>query len=522
MAVNNSRRAAFIPFYFAIALLFGIFIGTRLGGNPHAGLFQSEYEDKLSRILQIIQNDYVDEVNPDSLNEIAIKALLAELDPHSTYIPPVDLAKVNEDMEGNFDGVGIEFNIQQDTIMVVTVISGGPAENAGVMPGDRIVQIDGENVAGVKIGNDGTVKRLRGKGGTKVKVGIRRFGVKENLEFEITRGKIPLYSLDAAFMLDAQTGYIKISRFSANTHEEYKKAMNMLKSQGMKKFILDLRENPGGYLDQAISLADEFLKKDELIVFTEGRNRKKQTYRATGEGEWENGPLVVLIDESSASASEIVAGAIQDQDRGKVIGRRSFGKGLVQEQMELADGSGIRLTVARYYTPSGRCIQRPYKNGTSAYYQDAMGRNPEADTMETDTMKYFTKNKRVVFGGGGIRPDITVKTKYENYSDAFFTWFQSGEANRFSFLFSDEQRKLIKATHAGYRSFADSKSTDEQIKHALGIYLKSKINAESFSDISSLSIIKALIARNIWGNEAYYYQLAKTDQEIDAAKKALN
>jgi carboxyl-terminal processing protease len=522
MPVNNSRRAAFIPFYFALALLTGVFIGTRLGQNPHAGLFQSDQGDKLLRILQIIQNDYVDEVNPDSLNEIAIEALLAELDPHSTYIPPVDLAKVNEDMEGNFDGVGIEFNIQQDTIMVVTVISGGPAEKAGVMPGDRIIQIDREKVAGVKIGNEGTVKRLRGKRGTKVKVGIRRFGVNETLELEITRGKIPLYSLDAAFMLDAQTGYIKISRFSANTHEEYKQAVEKLLGSGMKKFILDLRENPGGYLDQAISLADEFLKNDELIVFTEGRNRKKQTYNATGAGEWENGPLAILIDENSASASEIVAGAVQDQDRGMVVGRRSFGKGLVQEQMELADGSGIRLTVARYYTPSGRCIQRPYKNGTSAYYHDAMERNPEADTTETDTLKYFTKNKRVVYGGGGIRPDITVQSKSERYSDAFFSWFQAGEANRFSFLFSDEQRKLIKSTHAGYRSFAESKSADEQIKHALGIYLKSKKSAESFSDINSLTIIKALIARNIWGNEAYYYQLAKTDPDIDAAQKALN
>ncbi len=500
----------------------GVFIGTRLGNHPQGGNYPYGQKNKLSRILQIIQNDYVDEVNLDSLTELAIEALLAELDPHSTYIPLVDLARVNEDMEGNFDGVGIEFNIQEDTIMVLNVISGGPAEKAGVMPGDRIILIDGEMVAGVNIGNEGTSKRLRGKRGTKAKVGIRRFGVAETLELEITRGIIPLYSLDAAFMLDDQTGYIKISRFSANTHDEYKQAMEKLLGSGMKKFILDLRENPGGYLDQAISLADEFLKSEELIVFTEGRNRKKQTYKATGAGEWENGPLAILIDENSASASEIVAGAIQDQDRGIVVGRRSFGKGLVQEQMELADGSGIRLTVARYYTPSGRCIQRSYKNGTSAYYHDAMERNPEADTTESDTLTYFTKNKRMVFGGGGIRPDITVPTKSESYSEPFFTWFQAGEANRFSFLFSDEQRKQIKSTHAGYRTFADSRLADEQIQKALSVYLKRSQSAETFSDGRSMGLIKALVARNIWGNEAYYYQLAKSDPDIEAAKKNLN
>jgi carboxyl-terminal processing protease len=521
MSVNNSRRAAFIPFYFAIALLTGVFIGTRLGQNPHSGFLPSAQGDKLSRIIQLIQNDYVDEVNPDSLNELAIEALLAELDPHSTYIPPVDLARVNEDMEGNFDGVGIEFNIQQDTIMVLTVISGGPAQNAGVMPGDRIIRIDGETVAGVNIGNEGTTKRLRGKRGTKVKVGIRRFGVREPVELEITRGIIPLYSLDAAFMLDAQTGYIKISRFSANTHEEYKQAMEKLLGSGMKKFILDLRENPGGYLDQAISLADEFLENEELIVFTEGRNRKKQTYNATAAGEWENGPLAILIDENSASASEIVAGAIQDQDRGVVVGRRSFGKGLVQEQMELADGSGIRLTVARYHTPSGRCIQRPYKEGTSAYYHDALERNPSADTAETDTMRYFTKSKRVVFGGGGIRPDIAVKPESETYSDHFFLWFQSGEANRFSFLFSDENRKSIQTRFSDYKSFARSEAADAQISQALSLYLNNTKRTVHFSDKHSLTLIKALIARNIWGNEAYYYQLAQTDQDIEAAKKVL-
>ena len=521
MSVNNNPRSAFMPFYFALALIVGVFIGTRIGRNPHAGIFQGGKSDKISRILQIIESDYVDEINPDSLNEMAIEALLAELDPHSTYIPPVDLAHVNEDMEGNFEGVGIEFNIQQDTIMVMTVISGGPAEKAGVMPGDRIVAIDGENVAGVKIGNDGVMKRLRGKRGSKVKVGIARQGVKDPVEIEIKRGKIPIYSVDAAFMLNKETGYIKISRFSANTHDEFVEAREKLSAEGMKKLLLDLRGNPGGFLDQAIKLADEFLPKNELIVFTEGRKRKKQTYEATRAGGWENGSLAVLIDGSSASASEIVAGAIQDHDRGVVVGRRSFGKGLVQEHMELADGSGLRLTVARYYTPSGRCIQRPYQNGSSAYYHEAFDRDPNADTTETDTVKYFTKNKRVVFGGGGIRPDITVKADTDKYSEAFYLWFQSGKANRFSFLFGDENRNEILAAYPDYKAFASGAQADKKIKEALSRFLKGENTAADFSDTASMRMLKALIARTVWGNEAYYYVLAQGDSDVDAALNAL-
>lgn len=526
MSVNNSKQSAYLPFFFAFTLLLGVLVGTLINftGNP---LSLPRKSDKIGRLLQIIDKEYVDEVNTDSLSELAIATLLSELDPHSTYIPPTDLQQVNEDMEGNFEGVGIEFNLMEDTINVATVISGGPSEKAGIMPGDRIVEINGEKVAGIGIKNEEVIKKLRGKRGTKVKVGIKRKSVAKLLEFEIKRDKIPLYSVDASFMLNKETGYIKISRFSATTFEEYENAMDKLRKQGMKKLMLDLRGNPGGYLDQAVDLVDDFLKKDEMIVYTQGKNRKKQEYTATSKGNWEDEPLAILIDETSASASEIVAGAIQDQDRAPVIGRRSFGKGLVQEQMELEDGSAMRLTVARYYTPSGRSIQRPYSNGTEAYYLEVYERmgGKAADSSETagDTVKYYTKNKRVVYGGGGVRPDFIVPEDSSLFSEDMIALYRTNAINRFAFDYTDKNRDLIQKSFPSYSAFARSNEADTRIKSALSIFLKAGSETQNIQ-VSKLGLmrVKANIARNIWGNEAYYFILAVYDADVLFAEKKLS
>lgn len=515
-----------MPFFFALALLIGVIIGTRLNISSGFAGFPSGKSNKLDRLLKIIEKDYVDPIDADSLSEMAISSVLSELDPHSTYIPPADLQAVNEDMDGNFEGVGIEFNISEDTLSVVTVISGGPSEKAGLLPGDRIIKINGETVAGVKISNDNVIKKLRGKKGSEVRVTVNRRTAPKPIEFDIIRDRIPLYSVDAAFMLNQKTGYIKISRFAATTYDEYKKAMEGLQKEGIQKLILDLRGNPGGYLDQAIELADEFLKSKELIVYTEGKNRKKQKYYATSDGDWEEQPLAVLIDESSASASEIVSGALQDQDRAVIVGRRSFGKGLVQEQMEFEDGSAMRLTVARYYTPSGRSIQRQYKEGTAAYYEEMIRRMEHVSEDDTaavgDTVKYYTKNKRVVYGGGGIRPDFAVKADSADFRPDLIALFNTGAINHFSFAFADENRDALKKTFPDYRGFANSAAATKKISEAFDKFLK-KDPATARIKLSPEAIrrAKAFIARNLWGNASYYYVLALDDKTIQAAENKL-
>ena len=524
---KNSRFSALLPFFFALALIIGVFIGTRIN-LPSTLSFGMSKSDKLNRMIDIIQKEYVDEINADSLSELALEAVLSKLDPHSTYIPPSDLQAVNEDMEGNFEGVGIEFNVINDTISVVSVISGGPSDKAGILPGDRIITINGEKSSGVKITNENIIKKLRGKRGTEASVGIGRRGSDKIIDFQIIRDRIPLYSVDASFMLDKEIGYIKISRFAATTHEEYEKAMEGLQKQGIKKLILDLRGNPGGYLDQAIDIADEFLKNKELIVYTKGKNRSEQKYYATSAGDWEENPLVVLIDESSASASEIVAGALQDQDRAEIIGRRSFGKGLVQEQMEFSDGSALRLTVARYYTPSGRSIQRPYTAGTEAYYQEMYDRMESAlqdeDTTKIigDTVKYYTKNKKVVYGGGGIRPDISVKSDSADYEPDLIAIFKTGAINQFAFEFSDLNRETLKKSFPSYKTFATNSQASDKIKAAFVSYLKKKKETENIQlSASGVKRAKAFIGRNIWGNEAYYYILALEDKTVITAENKL-
>ncbi|MEI6817391.1 MAG: S41 family peptidase, partial [Bacteroidota bacterium] len=406
------KSKVFLPLFFAIAIIIGIFIGELL---PHNGTFKNPFTslrnqqvNKLNEVVNYIHDDYVDTINETKIVEGAITGLLHDLDPHSIYIPAEDFKDVNEPLEGNFEGVGIEFHIQDDTIMVISAIAGGPSESVGIRSGDRLVSVNGKNIAGTKITNKDVVKLLRGETGSKVTVGIVRLGTAGIKDYKISRGKIPIYSVDVGYMINPTIGYIKISRFANNTYEEFMEKLDALLKAGMKSLILDLKGNPGGYLSAATKITDEFLDGNKMIVYTQGQARKKTEYSASSNGAFLHGKLLVLIDEGSASASEIVSGALQDWDRATIVGRRSFGKGLVQEQTDFPDGSAMRLTVARYYTPTGRCIQRPYDHGTESYYDNVRDRatNGELESLDSihlpDSLKFKTPGGKTVYGGGGI------------------------------------------------------------------------------------------------------------------------
>ena len=382
--------------------------------------------------------------------DLSIEKMLQSLDPHSSYITATDLNAANEPLEGNFEGIGVEFHIQDDTIMVVSAISGGPSEAVGIRSGDRIVKVNDTLVAGVGITNNEVMQKLRGPGGTKVRVKIYRRGAQRLMDFTITRGKIPIYSLDASFMAAPQTGYVRISRFAATTYDEFMEACQKLSAQGMQKLIIDVRGNPGGYLDAATKIADEFISEGKSIVYTEGKSRPRADYDATPGGKYESLPVVIMVDEGSASASEILAGALQDWDRATIVGRRSFGKGLVQEQTVLPDGSAIRLTIARYYTPTGRSIQKPYKDGFDSYNNELNERFAHSELLTIDSIKFpdslkFTTPKgKVVYGGGGIMPDVFVPIDTTDASNAFLNQvLAGGELTDFAYDFVDQNRGLL-------------------------------------------------------------------------------
>ncbi|HNR18962.1 MAG TPA: S41 family peptidase [Bacteroidia bacterium] len=534
MNEQSKQRKIFQPIIFAIVLGLGFFLGSYLTSSQFTSrniFFKTNNNqfNKINDVVSYIEQEYVDTINEKKLVDKSIEDLLQNLDPHSAYIPLEDVQAVNEPLEGNFEGIGIEFHIQYDTIMVVTTISGGPSEAVGLRAGDRIIAVDDKNIAGIKISNEDVFKKLRGPGGTKVKVSVLRRGVSKPITFNITRGKIPVRSIDVAFMVDAETGYIKISRFAATTVSEYKEAFAKLKSKGLKNMIVDLRGNPGGYLDAATALSDEFLPAEKLIVYTQGRARNKTKHFSTSEGDFENGSLAILIDEGSASASEIVAGAVQDWDRGTVVGRRSFGKGLVQEQTVFPDGSAMRLTVARYYTPTGRSIQKSYKDGIEDYNDELEkrfkhGEFKSADSIQfADSLKYKTPGGKIVYGGGGIMPDVFIPL--DTTSDNEFTRgiFAMGLVPDFAYDYVDKNRMMLKA-YPSFEVFNKKFTvTNNLFDDFVSLAIKNKVPVNGNNIALSRSLVtnqlKAFIARQLFGNDGFYPVVLSDDK---AFKKAVD
>lgn len=532
---GNSKFIIIAPVLIAVSMVAGMFLGQFLHfrlGEETGNIFNIAPPNKINRVLSLIENDYVDTVNMDKLTQVAIEAILEELDPHSYYTPPAIKAAFDEEISGSFDGIGVEFNMVNDTVVVMAAIPGGPAEAVGIRSGDRIVEIEGVIVAGNKTPQDQIVKKLRGKRGTKVAIGVARRGSDKLIPFTITRDKIPLHTVDVAYMLDKNTGYIRLSRFGEKSAREMEKAIKQLKSQGMARLVLDLRGNPGGVLNGAIEIADMFLPDGRLITYTEGRARKRKSYHAYSGGVFEDGPIAVLIDEGSASASEIVSGAIQDNDRGWVIGRRSFGKGLVQEIFEMPDSSGVALTVARYYTPCGRSIQRPYDHGAEAYYLDAYkdfktGGIPDSSAYP-DSLKFETLiKKRTVYGGGGVTPDILIPIDTTQYSKFFEVVISHGYIYDFAFEWADNHREKLRKTFPGGIGFAKEHGADAMLYSQFIQFVKSKnvlvspADAQQSRDIIIIRL-KAGIARNIWGTDVYHQVLGENDPTILRAIEILS
>lgn len=488
-----------------------------ISGSTLAQFRPSAEGIKLERTLQLVNSLYVDDVDSKELTEAAIRAMLEELDPHSSYLNEEEVRAMNEPLQGNFDGIGISFNMLTDTLYVMEVISGGPSQKVGIMPGDKIIQVNDTLIAGVKMNNQDVIKRLRGPKGTVANVKILRRGVPEMMEFRIVRDKIPITSIDAAYMVTDDIGYIRLSRFGITSADEFKRAERTLKEQGMKHLIFDLTDNGGGILQTANEIADEFLEDERLIVYTEGKNQPRFTMNATEKGELQNGKLVVLVNGASASASEILAGALQDWDRGVVVGRRTFGKGLVQRQLPLPDGTMIRLTVARYYTPSGRSIQRPYEEGNKdAYNQDFMNRYTHgelfvADSIHfPDSLKYTTLvNKRVVYGGGGVMPDYFVPVDTTSGTLFHSNLNAKGIINRVAIAEVDNHRRTLMQKFPNVLSFMTGYQVTEEMKQRLRLLAadeKLEWDEEEYERSQKLIFVqlKALIARDLYDSSAFY------------------
>lgn len=507
-----------------------LFFSTSPVVYAQANVLESQ---KFDRLLRLISSYYVDSANISKLTEKAIVHMLGELDPHSVYISKEEVEKMNEPLKGNFEGIGISFNIFKDTLLVTTTIAGGPSEKAGIRAGDRIMEVDEKKIAGIGLQNSDVLDMLRGEKGTRVDIKILRKGVPGLLDFTIIRDKIPIYSLDASYMIDETTGFIKLNKFSATTTEEFVEAINELKKQNLKNLILDLRGNGGGYLNTAIEISDQFLKNDELVVYTSGLNESKREYRATSNGEFEKGNLVVLMDESSASASEIVAGAVQDWDRGVIIGRRSFGKGLVQKPFYLTDGSMVRLTTAHYYTPSGRCIQKPYDEGVEAYKKDYQKRleNGEmfsADSISfTDSLMYKTLlSGRNVFGGGGVMPDIFIPLDTSHHYAYLNSLRRNTVIYNYALEYIDKNRSDLLKKYPDFSKFNKNfEVTEENIAEIVAAGEKEKITKDEASlDFAKNDIkkeVKAVIARDLYTRDDFYKVYFNDDEAILEALKVL-
>jgi len=528
--MQNKKLQVWLPLLFSLVMIAGMIIGYKVKTNmPDTGIFFTEKPKPLQEVLDLIKNKYVDNENADSLGDAAIDAVLSKLDPHSVFLPATQLQSAKEDLQGGFSGIGVEFNIFSDTINVLNVIKDGPSDKAGLQIGDKFLKVGDSVVAGVKITSDKIKNLLRGDGGSKADITILRG--KEQKHFTIIRGMIPLYSLDAAYMITDSIGYIRLNKFAETTYHEFMDATLKLQKQGMKSMILDLRNNGGGILTQATNIADEFLDQDKLITYTEGAHSPKKEYRCEKEGIFEKGKLVVLANEGSASASEILIGALQDWDRATIIGRRTFGKGLVQEQYELSDGSGLRLTVARYYTPLGRSIQKSYSAGIKVYEEDMMNRMHDGEMMYFDSIKhtngkaYTTKSGKIVYSGGGITPDIFVSVDTSGFNAEIRKIYIKGTINKFVYgNYLANKNKFMAYASPGqfeknyliddvtWNSFKAFAATDSINMNVVDEKEKSEL----------LKQIKILTARQIWRNEGLYEVSNAEDATVKKALEVLN
>lgn len=528
---NNNTR--FIPFLLAICLIAGIAIGTfyanHFSGNK-LGIINTS-SNKLNALLRIIDDQYVDTVNMGELVEEAMPQILSELDPHSSYIPAKDLEAVNADLKGSFSGIGIQFTIQNDTIHVNSVIQGGPSEKVGLMAGDRIVEVDDSAFVGKIVTNSEAMKRLKGEKGSKVKLGVYRPGEKDLLHFTVIRGNIPVKSIDAAYMINEKVGYIKVNKFGETTYPELLIALAKLNQKNCEGLIVDLRGNTGGYMAAAIQMVNEFLPNNRLIVYTQGRKSPREDYNSNGTGSNQKMPLVVLVDEGSASASEIFAGAIQDNDRGTIVGRRSFGKGLVQQPIEFSDGSAIRLTIARYYTPSGRCIQKPYEKGKESEYElDLLTRYEHGEFFSADSIKqdetevYHTRLGRPVYGGGGIMPDIFVPQDTTGMTSYFRMAANRGLIIRYTFDYTDQNRSTLQKYDTPEKMEAYLKGQNLLNKFAAwaekkGLKRRNNLMMKS-RRLFEMSLYGNIIY-NMLGMEAYVEYLNESDKTVLKAVEIL-
>lgn len=527
--MRNKKLHVWLPLILSLVMVSGMFFGFKLNQQTGStdGFFKRDKRTSLQEALDLIKNRYVDSIGIDSLQDDAMQEMVSHLDPHSVYIPATDFDSANEDIVGNFEGIGVEFNIFSDTVHVLYVIPGGPSDKAGLQIGDKILAVDDSSIVSKTLPSADIRKMIRGEGGTTVKLTVLRGATTQY--YNVVRGTIPLPSMDAAYMIDATTGYIKLSKFSSTTYKEFMRAMEELQAKGLKALVLDLRNNGGGLMDEATKIADEFLDGDKLIVYTEGTNTPKREYRASKEGVFETGKLTVLVDELSASASEVLAGALQDWDRATIIGRRTFGKGLVQEQYQLSDGSALRLTVARYYTPIGRSIQRPYADGKKVYMDDLYNRYESGEMYSTDSIKfngkqYKTKGGKIVYGGGGIMPDVFVPIDSSMLIHSVTRLYLDGRFNNFVYQYYTknldywQQYKTPADFAARYNNLGDA--WNGLVKYAAKDSINlSNIPADDREEIQDR--MKAFLARFRWRTQGYYQVANTTDKMVQKALEVI-
>ncbi len=518
-----------LPITIAISIVIGIFVGNQFTNQRYA----TDNDRKLNTILNLISDEYVDTININDLIEQSIPQILANLDPHTVYIPRSELTAANDELEGSFGGIGISFMVMNDSVNVVEVIPGGPSEKVGILAGDRIVSINDSTFVGSGVTNESVMRKLRGAKGTTVKLGIKRNNSNKILTFNVKRGDIPVNTVDAAYMLDKNIGYIKINKFGRTTYDEFLNSLVKLQKEGAKKYVIDVRGNGGGYMEMAILMANEFMPENELIVYTKGREKKNDSqFWSDGNGSFQDTEIAILIDEYSASASEIFAGALQDNDRGLIIGRRSFGKGLVQRQFMLPDSSAIRMTIARYYTPSGRCIQKDYKKGEDSYNQDILDRYTHGEAYNKDSIKvdktkvFETKHGRKVYGGGGIMPDIFIPSDTTGITSYYINVSNAGLIQQFAYKYSEINRAALKKLK-DYKQFLRILPSNDILLSDFVMYAAQKGVPARWYYISQsrdliLTQLKALIARDIFGNEAFYPIFNRNDRAILKAIKALD